>query len=260
MISVITPTFNRCHTLGRLFDSLCAQDKGHLFEWVLVDDGSIDGTRQWFEGLDASAGFTRKCVYQVNQGKHVALNTGVSVANGQWCLILDSDDALTDGAMVRLMSDLDGIGDDHAIMGVCYRRQNFDGVMIGKSVRGGRLEMTPNQAGELFKGDLAYVFRTSALRSNPFPVFHNEKFVPEQLVWNRISDSGKILYYPETAIYLCDYLPDGYSANFKSMLRQNPRGFGWFYADQVRRLPLGLPRLKSMLRLIQCKYYRLRWR
>ena len=266
MISIITSTYNRCHTLPRLWDSLCAQATEYSFEWVLVDDGSTDGTGQWFKDLNHNVhnigfpnpGFTTRYVHQPNQGKHVALNTGVSVATGQWCFILDSDDALTPNAVERLRSDLGKVTDDQTTVGLCYRKQSLDGQLIGNLVYGESIELSPNEAGELFKGDLAYVFRTSALLAHQFPVFPDEKFVPELLVWNQISDAGTIRYYPETAIYLCEYLPDGYSANFKKMLRQNTWGFGLFYRDQVRRLPIGVSWFKSMIRLIQCRYYQ--WR
>ena len=41
MISILTPTFNRQHTLSRLFNSLILQtDKD--FESIIIDDGTID--------------------------------------------------------------------------------------------------------------------------------------------------------------------------------------------------------------------------
>ena len=42
-ITVFTPTYNRCHTLGRLAESLFAQTC-HAFDWYVIDDGSIDET------------------------------------------------------------------------------------------------------------------------------------------------------------------------------------------------------------------------
>ena len=43
LMSVLTPTYNRAHTLGRCYDCLKAQTYRH-FEWIVVDDGSTDGT------------------------------------------------------------------------------------------------------------------------------------------------------------------------------------------------------------------------
>ena len=43
MITVFTPTYNRERTLRRLYKSLKNQTVKN-FEWIVVDDGSSDGT------------------------------------------------------------------------------------------------------------------------------------------------------------------------------------------------------------------------
>lgn len=49
-LTVFTPTYNRKHTLPRTFESLCRQTCDD-FEWLIIDDGSSDGTREWVESL-----------------------------------------------------------------------------------------------------------------------------------------------------------------------------------------------------------------
>ena len=43
IVTVFTPTYNRAHTLGRLWKSLKSQTC-YQFEWLVVDDGSQDET------------------------------------------------------------------------------------------------------------------------------------------------------------------------------------------------------------------------
>ena len=43
--TVFTPTYNRAHTLHRVYESLNAQTFRD-FEWLIVDDGSNDGTAE----------------------------------------------------------------------------------------------------------------------------------------------------------------------------------------------------------------------
>lgn len=46
LITIFTPTYNRAYTLKRVFDSLMSQSFSHsLFEWILIDDGSTDNTK-----------------------------------------------------------------------------------------------------------------------------------------------------------------------------------------------------------------------
>ena len=44
-ITVITPTFNRAHTLNRVYESLLRQSFKD-FKWVIMDDGSTDHTEE----------------------------------------------------------------------------------------------------------------------------------------------------------------------------------------------------------------------
>ena len=46
-----TPTYNRAHTLPRLYNSLLEQTD-YNFEWLIVDDGSTDNTSQMIETFD----------------------------------------------------------------------------------------------------------------------------------------------------------------------------------------------------------------
>ena len=54
LITVFTPTYNRAHLLPRLYESLCKQTFKD-FEWVIVDDGSTDETREVVENFNFNA-------------------------------------------------------------------------------------------------------------------------------------------------------------------------------------------------------------
>ena len=42
-LTIFTPTYNRAHTIGRTYQSLCRQSSKE-FDWLIVDDGSTDHT------------------------------------------------------------------------------------------------------------------------------------------------------------------------------------------------------------------------
>src|SRR5260370_27631859 len=96
--SIITPTYNRAHLLGRLCERLEAETLRD-FEWIVVDDGSADSTRLVVEQLSAKASFPVRYIYQTNSGKHVAVNVAVRMARGYFVGILDSDDKYTTNAL-----------------------------------------------------------------------------------------------------------------------------------------------------------------
>ena len=99
-ITVFTPTYNRKDTLQRLYRSLCAQTVFD-FEWLIVDDGSTDGTEA-AAGSFSSALFPVRYIKKENGGKHTAYNLALQQATGTYFLCVDSDDLLVPDAMEAL--------------------------------------------------------------------------------------------------------------------------------------------------------------
>ncbi len=256
MITLLTCTYNRRHTLDRLWQSLCAMVRSEPFEWVLVDDGSQDGTADWWRTLPDVDGIQKVLRQQANQGKPRAVNTGVQAASGDWILLVDSDDLLPPDALQHMARAIARHGQDPALQGLCFRKADLQGRLLGRRPSGpSPRRMSPNQAGACLQADLAYLFRRSAMLQVPMAWIEGEKFVPELYTWNAIADRGPILYDLDTVIYWCEYLPDGYTANFARDLRANPRGFGLFYRDQLRRLRQPLPWIKALIRTLQCAWW-----
>jgi len=254
MITILTPTFNRAHTLPRLFESLMKQSVAE-FEWLIVDDGSTDETQGLVECFQRLAPLKTRYLAKENGGKHTALNEGVRAAFGDWIFIVDSDDFLIEGAIKKIYSDIHDTG-KNSVVGLCYRRMFESGSFIGvEHKQMGPCTLSPTEASHFFKGDLAYIFRRATMLLHPFPVIAGEKFVPELLIWNQISDEGDIIYFPDKSVYVCEYLEDGYSQNFKRNLRMNPRGFGIHYLAQMGREKRLTYKAKCLIRYLQCRWF-----
>ena len=89
--SIITPTYNRAHTLPRAIESVLKQTFLY-WELIIVDDGSIDNTKEVISKYNDER---IKYIYQENRGVCSARNNGISKANGKYLTFLDSDDYVT---------------------------------------------------------------------------------------------------------------------------------------------------------------------
>jgi glycosyltransferase involved in cell wall biosynthesis len=85
--SVIIPTYNRLELLRATLNSVFAQDVP-VDEVIVIDDGSLDGTREFLESL----GDQVRWLGQENCGPGAARNRGIEIARGEWIAFLDSDD------------------------------------------------------------------------------------------------------------------------------------------------------------------------
>src|SRR2546426_9569929 len=99
--TVFTASYNRRTTLPRVYESLAKQTFKD-FEWVIVDDGSIDDTCELVETWSKESWFPIRYFYQENQGQQSAYNHGVAEAKRMFVLPLDSDDACVPHALETL--------------------------------------------------------------------------------------------------------------------------------------------------------------
>ena len=99
-ITVFTPTYNRADKLERVYKSLLRQSLKQLngtcvFEWLIIDDGSDDGTRHVVERWKRKADFPVRYIYQENMGKIRAIENALKAVESEFFLIADSDDAFS---------------------------------------------------------------------------------------------------------------------------------------------------------------------
>ena len=231
MITVLTPTYNRASLLINLYKSLIKQDFGD-FEWVIVDDGSVDATTDIVDQFIQERQIVITYIKQLNGGKHRALNRGVKEAKGELVLIVDSDDSLPYKSLSIIYSHYLDIKDKSSIGGVCGLMAHHDGTIIGErkvcsSMNLSSIEMRYKYG---FVGDVCEVFKTEILREFPFPEIENEKFCPEALVWNRIATKYKLHYFNEV-IYYRDYLDDGLTSKIVRIRMNSPIASMICYAE-----------------------------
>ena len=223
LVTILTPTYNRVHTLPNLYNSLCTQSDNN-FEWLIVDDGSTDETEELCKSFIEEASFIVKYIKKVNGGKHTALNIGTGKIDSTLTMIVDSDDELTSNAveMIGLYYNKYKINQDIGCFSFlrCYKN--------GKAIVGlEKNEFIDSYIEYRIKkehpGDMAEVFFTDILKRYPFPEFTGEKFLSEDVVWIEIGKKYKYCFINKP-IYICEYLKGGLTANDKPMKFASPFG------------------------------------
>ena len=225
MITVLTPTFNRGGGLQSLWDSLQKQTVKD-FEWLVVDDGSTDGTKNLITQLQEKSDFPIRYIYKNNGGKHTALNVGIQTICSELIFIVDSDDCVTDDAVEAILKIHQKYRSQNNICGYAFLRAFPDGKVNGKKFDvdeeiGSYIDVRVN--GDDTGADKAEVFKTHCLKEFPFPEYPNEKFLGEDLVWVRMARKYEMVHINK-AIYVGNYLEDGLTNNRRKHNIASPVG------------------------------------
>lgn len=90
--SVIIPAYNEQATIVKTVESLlsCLRGLGAIFEIIVVDDGSTDGTKEELKKL-VDLEFLVLLSHPYNKGYGAALKTGISRSRYDWILTYDAD-------------------------------------------------------------------------------------------------------------------------------------------------------------------------
>jgi glycosyltransferase involved in cell wall biosynthesis len=111
VISIIIPTYNRAHCIGRALASVQSQRIEGL-EVIIGDDASTDDTVTVVKALMSSVRVVR---LESNQGAAAARNAALKLARGELIAFLDSDDEWLPGKLEKQIQFLK----EHPEIGLC---------------------------------------------------------------------------------------------------------------------------------------------
>ena len=239
--TVITPAYNRAALLPAAHRSLLEQQEPS-FEWVVIDDGSIDETRELVAGLATASPFPVRYVWQENAGKHAALNHGVALARGELVAILDSDDTLAAEGRAVLWETWEGIEPAlrDGFAGVAGHFALPDGTLVGDPLPAPTVDasMFDLRIRHGVGGDKFEVFRRDVLEAFPFPLDLG-RFVPEALIWNRISRLHRHRWI-DRVVAVKEYQPGGLTDRSARIRAESWQAARLFYLEAAGMGP-GLP-------------------
>lgn len=223
LVTILTPAYNRGELLFEAYESLVAQYNKN-FIWMVVDDGSVDNTEEIIQEFVQEKKIDIIYYKKKNGGKHTALNYGIKEINTELTIILDSDDKLLPNAIDDIENYYEKYKKRDSIGVLCFLRCHSDGKPIISLTN---KEFVDNYVNYRVKqnhpGDMAEVFFTHVLKKYPFPVFDNEKFISEDVVWIEMGLNYDTVFVNKS-IYVCDYLTGGLTDSDKKVKFQSPLG------------------------------------
>ena len=229
--TIFTPTFNRKELLEKLYKSLQKQTYKD-FEWLIVDDGSDDGTKEKAEEFLNEKKLDIKYYFKENGGKQRAYNFATDKANGELFICLDSDDEYVENGLETILKYWKKYEKNSNIAGMGYLSIYPNREVIGSSFPEKEMVSTQfdiyNKYG--VKGDKGLMFRTEIIKKYKFPVFDDEKFITEAVVYNRICEKYKMVYVNEK-IEIKEYQEDGLTAKYNNLLLRNPKGQALYHNE-----------------------------
>jgi glycosyltransferase involved in cell wall biosynthesis len=220
-VTVATPTFNRAHFLPRLRESLLAQTFED-FEWLIVDDGSSDGTR------DLVATWPEvRYLWQPNAGLKVAWNRAVMETATEFVAVVGSDDWYLPHALERLHGELVGLGERFA--NVEARTLRPDGQLNGVALPQPIMDGTAFD--RLYRwhahGDTMGMYRAAVAKQFPFE--HAEsRSGPEGTAFLKLGRHYLTRFLDE-AVGVIEYQPGGLASRSRAERLSDPAAWLRYY-------------------------------
>lgn len=249
-LTIITPVYNRVSLLEQCYRSLCRQSDRD-FEWILVDDGSTDGSGDAAEAFAADL-FPITVIRKANGGKHTAINAAIPHIRGEYVLFLDSDDTLTEEAVSAVRTGWSAHGADPRVGIVTFLKgTDRDHPVCTVADFDVPVDILRYRRQRLLRTDCCEVIRSSLLRQYPFPEFPGERFLAECALWNRVARTSRCVYRREI-IYLCEYRPDGLTSAGRSLRIRNP--LGGMFTSELRIHPNNTLSQRCKYAMLYCCY------
>ncbi|MBR5279193.1 MAG: glycosyltransferase family 2 protein [Clostridia bacterium] len=250
-ITVFTPTYNRAYIIENLYRSLQRQTYRD-FEWLIVDDGSVDETEQLVFAWLTENDFPIRYYKKENGGKCSAINYALDLAQGELFFIMDSDDYLTDDALEKVAKWEEELPKDQKFCGVAGNLGVSENNTPNTIFEEDFLDCSLLKRYENIDGERAMVFYTDIHRQYKYPIFEGENFMTEAVVWNRIANDGYKMRFYNDIIWVYEYREDGLTKAGNSIFVNNPMGYGLWLREKSKFMGEGLKQRLKLYYTFTC--------
>ena len=248
-LTIFTPAYNRAYTLHKCYESLKKQTNKD-FEWLIIDDGSTDNTRELVQSWIEENIIPIKYHYQKNQGMHGAHNTAYELIDTELNVCIDSDDYMPDDAVEKILKFWDKNKSDN-IAGIAALDAYESGEVIGNTFPEDLKTYTSFDM--YYKhgvcGDKKFIYRTELTKKYPYPIFEGEKYVGLAYKYRKIDLTHKLALMNEV-VCIVEYMEDGSSRNMLKQYVNNPRGFIFYRKENMTN-----PNANLKYKFKECAHY-----
>ena len=273
-LSILTATYNRGNLLDKIYQSIIEnmkkiqmekkkQESNDMkqkymieVEWIIIDDGSTDNTREIVENFKRDL-LNIKYIYQENSGKMIAINNGMQYVTGNICVDCDSDDFFTDDAFSIIYDNVNRFNllsnGKEKTYGICFLKKDLQGNISGKKFRRNfeRTTMFDLYFREDVQGEKIIVFNTKIRKKFKHQLEQNEKFVTEARMYHKMDEEYNIVCVNKV-IEVGEYKDDGYTKNILATFKENPYGYYCYFKEILSR---GLKGVKFEKKIYVIKHF-----
>lgn len=228
-LTVVTCTYNRAHTLPAVFESLMEQDYQD-FKWLVVDDGSTDGTEELIAQYKKQAWFPVEYTKKNHAGKYEAVNLSYKLVDTPYIISCDSDDAMLPGGLTKVMKLWNEVPPEKYESIWCVTARSVDSVtgeIVGPLFPENVNEFSGREQRRILAntpGEKHSCRKTEIVRQFPYPSFPDTGKLVPNMTWTPIN--AKYDQY-------CSNIPISiYCQNSPDSLGKSPskeRKLGYYY-------------------------------
>ena len=253
-LSILTATYNRSNYLPKLYESIKENLKYNITpEWIIVDDGSTDDTKNIVQGFIDENKVIIKYLYQKNNGKMSAINEAVKMATGDLIVDCDSDDCFTNNSFEIIEKNSEKLLQNQELYGLVFLKSEENGRISGKEFS--QKEHITTMFDLYFKenigGEKIIVYNGKIRKLYSHQLEHDEKFITEARMYHKMDEKYKLFAINEV-IEQGSYIEDGYTKNINKTFKESPYGYYMYFKELLQKDMRGIMFSK---RLYAIKHY-----
>jgi glycosyltransferase involved in cell wall biosynthesis len=236
-LSILTATYNRAKYLPKLYESIKQNLKYELnIEWIIVDDGSEDDTKNQVQKFIDESIVPIKYFYQKNNGKMSAINEAMKHVTGELVIDCDSDDFFVPDAFEKIKENAIKLLKNKNLYGMVFLKKENSGNISGIEFKNNEqiTTMFDLYFKEDIQGEKVIVYNSEIRKKYFHKLEKNEKFITEARMYHQMDEKYKLLAINQV-IEQGSYIEDGYTRNIDKTFKQYPYGYYMYFKEILKK-------------------------